>query len=332
MDSVNRAFVELRGQIRGQGLLESSSAFYIRRAIVALVLVGASITILITTTNFWIQMANAILLAFTFGQLGLFFHDVGHGQVTGARWHKVMNICFSVMLGWNLDWWVYKHNRHHAFPNQPGYDPDIGINFLAFSQNQAREKRGPYRTIAHYQDILFVPILLGESWHIRCASIKYLFQQRTIKAAIGLFLIAVHIVTYGALLLFFLPLWTALAFALVHWGLLGVYLGLTFAPNHKGMPMMEHGAVVGYLEQQVLTARNVRGGWLVDMLYGGLNYQIEHHLFPSMPRNHLKHAALIVEKFCRERRVSYAAVSVRESFREIFGHLGRVGRSLETTG
>ena len=328
MENVNSAFTELREQICTQGLLEASPAFYVRRVIVALVLVGVSIAILATTTNFWIQMANAILLAFSLVQLTFFLHDVGHGQVTGSHWHWLMSMWFSAMLGGSLDWWIYKHNRHHAFPNQPGYDPDVRIQLLAFSEDQAQEKKGLYRVIARHQNILFIPMLLGESWHLRYKSIMYLLHQRTVWAIVNVLLIAMHVAFFVALLLVFLPAWTALAFALVHWGLLGLYLGLTFAPNHKGMPMMEHGTIPGYLEQQVLTARNVRGGWLVDMLYGGLNYQIEHHLFPSMPRNRLKHAAPIVEKFCRERGVSYSAVGVGESFREIFGHLSRVGSSI----
>lgn len=321
----NDSFGELQEQIRRHGFLEPSRGFYIRRIVIALTLLAISIALLVTAKNFWIQMLNALFLAFVFGQLSLFFHDVGHGQVTGHRWHKMMSVCFSIMLGWDLDWWVYKHNRHHAFPNQPGYDPDIKIGLLAFSEDQARGKKGFSRVVARHQDILFIPLLLGEAWHLRCASIAYLFERRSWKHIVGLSLIGVHLVLYGALLLFFLSIGHAIAFAIVHWGALGIYLGLIFAPNHKGMPIIEHDVVRGFLEQQILTTRNVRGGWLVDMLYGGLNYQIEHHLFPSMPRNHLKSAAPVIEAFCREKNMPYYAVGARKSFQEIFRYLGRIG-------
>lgn len=170
---------------------------------------------------------------------------------------------------------------------------------------------------------------MGEVWHLRWASIAYLARQRTLKAVLGILLIALHLTLYLGLLLYYLPWWQAAIFAAVHWGVLGIYLGMIFAPNHKGMPMFEHGAVPGYLEQQVLTSRNVRGGWVVDMVYGGLNYQIEHHLFPAMPRSRLKNAAPLVEALCREKGISYASVGIRESLREIFGHLGRVGRAVD---
>ena len=325
---MNNEFGTLKKHISEQGLLQSATAFYIRRVMMAMALVAVSVAILATVTNFLAQMANAALLAFAFGQLGLFSHDLGHGQVVGARWHRLMCMWLNVLLGWSLSWWIAKHNRHHAFPNQPGYDPDIDIRFLAFSEVQAREKKGWYRALARYQHILFIPLLLFEMWSLRCASISYLLRQRTAKAAVDLFLIVAHLALYAALLLFFLPMWHALAFAFIHTGLLGIYLGFIFAPNHKGMPMIEHASGMSYVQQQILTSRNVRGGWLVDFIYGGLNYQIEHHLFPSMPRNRLKHAAPVVEQFCEEKNISYTSVSVPESFRRIFGYLARVGKAV----
>lgn len=324
---MNSEFAELKKRISEQGLLASSSFFYARRISIILILVAISAVVLIATQNIWIQMANAMLLAFTFGQLGLFIHDVGHGQVITGQWHKATCMILNVMFGSNVNWWIHKHNRHHAFPNQHGYDPDIDIRFLAFSEDQARKKRGWYRILARHQHFFFIPLLLGEVWHLRYMGIAYAFQQKTASAVVDIFLIAAHLALYIGFLFLFLPPGIALAFLVVHSGLLGIYLGLIFAPNHKGMMIMERNNMLDYLHTQILTSRNVRGGWIVDMLYGGLNYQIEHHLFPSMPRNKLKRAAPIVEEFCKQKNIPYHAVGVRESFRQIFGYLQRVGRT-----
>ena len=80
----------------------------------------------------------------------------------------------------------------------------------------------------------------------------------------------------------------AVVFIVVQQALFGLYLGCSFAPNHKGMPMLAADDQSDFLRRQVLTSRNVRGSWLVDFALGGLNYQIEHHLFPSMPRPNLR--------------------------------------------
>ncbi len=94
----------------------------------------------------------------------------------------------------------------------------------------------------------------------------------------------------------------AVAFAAVHQAVWGIYMGSTFAPNHKGMPIIAAADNLDFLRRQVLTSRNVRGGWFTDFALGGLNYQIEHHLFPSMPRGSLRHAQPIVRALLRGAR------------------------------
>ena len=91
-------------------------------------------------------------------------------------------------------------------------------------------------------------------------------------------------------------------FILVQQGLFGFYLGCSFAPNHKGMPILAAADKTDFLRRQVLTSRNVRGGWLTDLALGGLNYQIEHHLFPSMPRAQPAPAQPLVRAFCERAR------------------------------
>lgn len=80
----------------------------------------------------------------------------------------------------------------------------------------------------------------------------------------------------------------------------------------------------------MLTSRNIRGGWLTDLLSGSLNYQIEHHLFPAMPRNQLRRAHLIVRQFCEQEGVAYHETSVLGSYRELLGFLHQVGAPLRS--
>ena len=104
-------------------------------------------------------------------------------------------------------------------------------------------------------------------------------------------LLLVHTVaTYLGVVFAVLPPGKALAFIAIHKGLWGVYMGMSFAPNHKGMPVLTAEDELDFLRKQVLTSRNVVGGRWVDVALGGLNYQIEHHLFPSMPRANLRRA------------------------------------------
>jgi hypothetical protein len=108
---------------------------------------------------------------------------------------------------------------------------------------------------------------------------------------------------------------------LVQQGLFGFYLGCSFAPNHKGMPILDAADRSDFLRRQVLTSRNVRGGWLTDFALGGLNYQIEHHLFPSMPRPNLRRSHALIEAFCRQHDLPYCQASLAGSYAQALRHL-----------
>jgi fatty acid desaturase len=117
----------------------------------------------------------------------------------------------------------------------------------------------------------------------------------------------------------------AVVFIIVQQGLFGLYLGCSFAPNHKGMPILDAADRSDFLRRQVLTSRNVRGGWLTDFALGGLNYQIEHHLFPSMPRPNLRRSQTLIEAFCRQHDLTYCQASLSGSYGQAMRHLNAVG-------
>jgi fatty acid desaturase len=97
-----------------------------------------------------------------------------------------------------------------------------------------------------------------------------------------------HAALYLTVVLWVLSPLKALAFVAVQQAVFSLYLGISFAPNHKGMPVIESATAAGFARRQVVTARNITGGRFTDFMLGGLNYQIEHHLFPSMPRPSLR--------------------------------------------
>src|SRR5262249_9140462 len=83
--------------------------------------------------------------------------------------------------------------------------------------------------------------------------------------------------------------------------------------------------------RQLLTTRNVRPGVVVDLLFGGLNYQIEHHLFPAMPRPHLRRARDIVRRFCREHDLPYRESGIGSVYAEVLAGLHRAAAPLRRT-
>jgi len=277
----------------------------------------------------WWQLAVAAFLAVVFTQLGFLGHDAGHRQVSGSRRaSRVLGVLLGNLgIGLSYGWWVDKHNRHHAHPNTEGADPDISMKVLAFTQAQARASRGLSRALFRCQAYLFFPLLLGEAFSIHVASIRSLTSRGSRARPAEAALLGVHVLGYLAVVFLVLSPAKAVVFILVQQGLFGVYLGAAFAPNHKGMPILSSADRCDFLRRQVLTSRNVRGGWLTDLALGGLNYQIEHHLFPSMPRPALRRAQPLIMDYCRQRGLPYCEASLVGSYAQALRHLSAVGRS-----
>jgi fatty acid desaturase len=229
---------------------------------------------------------------------------------------------------------VAKHNRHHANPNHDGRDPDVASGAIAFTTDHVLARRSlPGRALARAQAYLFFPMLLLEGLHLHVASVRALLggpaRRSRSRAAEGL-LLGVHLGGYLTALFVVLSPLQAVAFIAVHQCLFGLYMGCSFAPNHKGMPILTDESKLDYLRRQVLTSRNIRGGRLADFVLGGLNYQIEHHLFPNMPRPGLRRAQPLVRDHCRRHGLAYHESTFFGSYAQVLRHLHRVAAPLRT--
>ena len=179
-----------------------------------------------------------------------------------------------------------------------------------------------------HQHVLFYPLLLTEGIGLRTESIKALARKLPRLTGIEASLIVVHILAYFGVIFWLLPPSKGIAFILTMNLLFGLYIGSVFAPNHKGMPIQMPDEEWDWLTRQVVTSRNIRSSYLTDFLYGGLNYQIEHHLFPAMPRANLGKAQRIIRAYCQTHGIAYHATGVRQSYCEILAYLHAVGAPL----
>jgi fatty acid desaturase len=322
-------YAELSRQVKQAGLLKRRRGSYTWRIAVVVALLAAGWTAFVLVGDSWWQLAVAAFLAIVFTQLGFLGHDAGHRQISGSRRiSRILGVLLGNLgIGLSYGWWVEKHNRHHAHPNTEGADPDVSMKVLAFTDGQARASRGFSRALYRYQAYLFFPLLLGEAFSIHAASVRSLTSRHSGARPAEAALLGVHVLGYLAVVFLVLSPVKAVVFILVQQGLFGVYLGAAFAPNHKGMPILSASDRTDFLRRQVLTSRNVRGGWLTDLALGGLNYQIEHHLFPSMPRPALRRSQPLIMEYCRQRGLPYCEASLVGSYAQALRHLAAVGRA-----
>jgi fatty acid desaturase len=313
--------------VKDAGLLERRRFYYGARITLNVGLVAAAGVALWLTHRSWLVLLAAVLFAIVSTQLAFTGHEAGHRQMFRSRRANELAgyLHGNLMIGLSYDWWVDKHNRHHRNPNQAELDPDVGTGAFVFSHDEAAKRGRIGKLAARYQAFFFFPLLSLESLNLQVASIRAVAKTGARNRGLEATLLFTHVVGYLSLLFLTMSPLKALAFLGIHQALFGIYLGCSFAPNHKGMKMLTADEEMDFLRRQVLTSRNVTGGVPVGMLLGGLNWQIEHHLFPSMPRPNLRRAVPIVRAFCESHGLPYAEANLYRSYQLAMGHLHDVG-------
>ena len=321
-------FGPLRSIIQAENLLERRTGWYARKAAWLLLAIVVTVDAVLLLSGSWWVLALAPVAAILSAQISFLGHDAGHQQISGSRRvnRAIGILTANVLAGISYGWWQDKHLRHHANPNHEGLDPDVGEGVIAWSEEQAAKKTGFARWFARHQAAFFFPLLTFEGWNLHVAGMRSL-RDRPFRARFWeMGLLVLHFAVYFTFLFTFLSPLQAVAFVLIHQGLYGLNLGAAFAPNHKGMEMPPAGSRLDHLRKQVLTSRDVTGGPLVDFFLGGLNYQIEHHLFPSMPRPNLKVAAPIIADYCASVDLPYRASGVIDSYGQCLAYMRKVGQ------
>ncbi len=317
-------FGVLAKQVREAGLLDRRFGYYgvMIPITVAAFAVGFGALILIGSS--WWALLIAGFLGLTFTQLGFVGHDAGHHEVFRSRkLNRLLGLAVgNVLIGMSFGWWVPKHSAHHAHPNEVGRDPDVGEG-VAVPDADGQIATGNWlaRFMTKWQAPLFFPLMVLRSTGIYVLGVQRLIRQRDKAAALEGALLATHVALYLTVVFWFLSPLKAVAFIAIQQAVFSVYLGCSFAPNHKGMPVVDPKLGLSFVRRQVISSRNVAGGWFTNVALGGLNFQIEHHLFPSMPRPNLARAQKIVRTFCLENDLGYCETSLVGSYRQTIRHL-----------
>ncbi len=324
-------FAPLLRQVRDAGLLERRTASYAIAIGLNVVLIAATWAGVVLLGNSWLQLLLTIPLAILTTRAAFFGHDAGHQQIGRSRkLHDLIGqLHGNLVCGMSYGWWNDKHNRHHANPNHTDKDPDVGEGVLVWTLGQAEGRTGLHGWLSRHQAKIFFPLLTLEGLNLKVSSVLFLVGRRNRhEARVELMLMAAHLAIYFTALFLIMSPGKAIAFAALHHALFGLHLGSVFAPNHKGMEMPGADTHWGHLEKQVRTSRNVNGHPVTDWMMGGLNYQIEHHLFPNMPRANLRRAQGAVRAYCQHVGVPYLSTGIIDSYTQGLRHMHEVGTEL----
>ena len=325
-------YTELSQMVTSSGLMRRRYGYYWTKLVAAPLAIAVVLTAFVLIGDTWWQMVTAAILAVVLTQVAMLGHDAAHRQIfRSGRWNDWTTLVIgNFLVGMSYGWWQHKHTRHHANPNKIGSDPDIELPVISFTPDQADRRRasrsGPLRWLIAHQGVLFFPILLLEGLSLHTDGIRRVISRDKIQRRwVELTFLTVRIGGLLALVFLVLPPEKAVAFLAVQLAVFGLYMGSSFAPNHIGMPLVSPKLKLDFLRRQVLMSRNISGGPRVSIFMGGLNYQIEHHLFPSMARPYLRKAQPLVVAYCAEQGVPYTQTSLWHAYRTVVHYLNTVG-------
>ncbi|GKQ35343.1 acyl-CoA desaturase [Streptomyces sp. A012304] len=320
-------FAELLQRVKAEGLLDLAPGYYAGRLALNTALFAAGVVAFFALGDSWLQLLVAVWMGLSGGQSAFMWHDAGHKAMFRNRRAAslVGYIHANLVNGVSYGWWVNHHNRHHSHPNHLDMDPDIGRRTVIFDMKQYATRTGRQRLIVRYQSVLFFVLLVLESYKMQKTAVTMIARREVRRPALEAALLLARAAIYLTCVFMVLSPVLAIAFVLVQQATLGVYFGLIFAPNHKGMALRDgEEENLDWLARQVLTSRNIRPSLLMDFLYGGLNYQVEHHLFPAMPQKNLGRARELTRAYCAERGMPYHEVGFWASYREVATFLHEV--------
>lgn len=327
MNLTNLYYIELKKEIEANGLLTHTPLYYFHNFLINSLLLAIFFGVVVYFNNWYVAVFMAIPIAFVFMQFAYLGHDAGHRAISKKRVINEMigHFSHSFFLGGSFSYWKFKHNRHHANPNHEEMDPDINNGPFSFSERKSKQRSGLSRFITRYQSFLLPPVFFMMLFMMRLDAIKYILKNRK-GVLIDVLLIIGHIAFFFVVIPYFVGFLKAIVLYLIISVVLGLYFGFSFIPNHIGMPVLTGEENLSYLEEQVVTSRDIKSGKFLDIIFGGLNYQIEHHLFPNISRKNLSKIKGIVKDFCTKNNVKYQDDALAKAWKDIFIYLNNIGK------
>jgi fatty acid desaturase len=321
-------FAELSRRVRAGGLFRRRSRYYAWKIPVTIGALVVLVAVAVLIGDSWWNLTVAVALALVMGQISFLGHDAGHRQISGnRRGNDLVGLLLANLLsGVSFGWWLTKHSRHHGHTNQDGKDPDMDAGALVYTSEQTDQRGWFGRGYARTQPFNLIPLLFLESLNLHMASVTAVARRRDRAAAAEAGLLLGHAVVFVLAPFLILSPLRAVVFVAVSQAVFGFYLGVSFLTNHVGMPTVTGSDDLGFLRRQVLTSRNLSGPLFTGFLFGGLDSQIEHHLFPSMPRANLRRARTVVRDYCVELRIPYEERSPWAAYGDVIRHLRSVGK------
>ena len=304
-------FDELKAQVRAAGLLDRVPV----RGTIEMIAIVVSFAVVYSTLTLWNPILLGLFMTLLFTRAVFVSHDILHLQYfQNKKFSFKLSYLFSaIILSNSTSWWDFKHNiNHHHFCNTIDKDEDIMALDGAFTPNN----RGNSPFIKKFKYILF----WGAMFFMYPAFIAQSYSFSLSRKNYGeFFLMLLHWPIIWGPIFYTLGFTDGLTVFITLYLALSIWLAYGFITNHLGCEVFNVDEVksMSWMELQMRTSRSLSGGAFVHWFYGGLNTQIEHHLFPKAPRFNLLKVQKMTKDFAKQHNIKYFESTPIEAYVQI---------------
>jgi fatty acid desaturase/RNA polymerase-interacting CarD/CdnL/TRCF family regulator len=318
----------LRSELTESGVFARHSARTATKLVILLAALAGMLG-LVALLPWWCAVVLVPLAAIPAVTAAMIGHEAAHGSFAASRTVNdvVLYLVFPLFGGLGALHWKHKHNHlHHGHPNVVGRDPDINAWPMAMSSLE-HAASGPVRRWLQrtLQGYLFWPLTTLLAFSMRYDSLRYLVQRvgagqidRAVLLDAGCLL--AHYTLWLAIPMLWFGVWPVLLVYTGLWAVGGVLLALVFAPAHMGLPLASADERGGW-HQQLAGTRNLKMPRWLSFFFVGLDFQVEHHLFPRIPHQNLARASRIVGPWCARVGAPYHSLDYGSSLRQVTRHV-----------
>ncbi|KAI9295743.1 delta6 fatty acid desaturase [Neoconidiobolus thromboides FSU 785] len=346
----------LKKDFEKEGLFKSNKPFYLMIGVLNISIFLSSVIVLKHFGHTLIGvLISALLMGLFWQQCGWHAHEYLHHQVFENRYlnNTVGGLFFgAVCQGFSPSWWKDKHNTHHASPNVHNDDPDIDTHpFLAWSENVMElytelddQELGSQMKLfmLNNQKFLFFPLLAFARLSWCFFSLWYSLSNGQLGDKKKQFIpispieplcLVLHWVINFFIAFYYPTTWIkSLLFLFFSQTSSGVLIAAVFSLNHNGMRILtkDEANELDFYQLQIETGRDVIPSYFMTWFTGGLNYQIEHHLFPTLPRHNFQFTQKRVQALCNKYDIKYHCTGFFEGTMEVMDRLDRVSKMINS--
>mmetsp|Transcript_19728 Transcript_19728/g.41220 ORF Transcript_19728/g.41220 Transcript_19728/m.41220 type:complete len:494 (-) Transcript_19728:74-1555(-) len=341
-------FRTMRQRLLAEGKFETDMSFYVAQFMWGASLMFMGFYLVLSFQSFWAHMLGAVFFGALFQQIAFIGHDIGHNGISHIKSvDNIVSIFIANLIGGiSMGWWKWSHNVHHVITNSVEHDPDIQHlpifavtkkifrPFFSTFHNKVMSLDSAARALVSIQHYLYYPVMALARFNLYAQSYILLFSNETWPYKwLEWPCIMLYPVWFGYFLSF-LPSWTEIVlFLLISHSLAGI-LHVQITLSHFSMDTYYGRKKFdshedNWFKMQLDTSMDVASNHLTEWFHGGLQYQIEHHLFPRLPRHNLKYAAALVKEFAEKHGVRYHRPGFIQANREIIAALAKAAREVK---